>query len=81
MRWKRRKPLTREQIRARIEVLSDIDLFIFVENAMMEAGETLGTGRSLGGMKYSAGLDHTREQLDQALVGVELMGERVSKRN
>lgn len=43
---------------------------------MMTAGEALAAGRSAGGVKYSAGLDHAREQLSQAVVGLEVMLER-----
>ena len=80
MRWRRKKPLTREQIRARLENLSSTDLFIFVESAMMTAGEAMSTGRSVGSTdRYSAGLDHARELLEQAVVGLELMEERASQ--
>jgi hypothetical protein len=62
----------------RIGRLPSSDLFLFVESAIMAAGEAVATGRSLGGDKYSAGLDHAREQLEQAIVGLELMSERAS---
>lgn len=78
MKWKRKKPLTREQMAERIGRLPSSDLFLFVESAIMAAGEAVATGRSLGGDKYSAGLDHAREQLEQAIVGLELMSERAS---
>lgn len=81
MRWKRKKALTREQVAARLERLPGSDLFLFVESAIMAAGEALATGRSVGGDKYSAGLDHAREQLEQAVVGLELMAERSSKQD
>lgn len=78
MRWSRKKTLTPEQIRARLDKLGQADLFIFVESAMMSAGEALSTGRSNGGDKYAAGLDHAREQLEQVVIGLELLSERVS---
>lgn len=76
MRWGRKKAPTPEQVRVRLETLAQGDLFLFVESAMMTAGEALATGRSAGGVKYSAGLDHAREQLGQAVVGLEIMLER-----
>ena len=80
MRWRRKKPLTREQIRARLENLTSTDLFIFVESAMMSAGEAMSTGRSAGSAdRHSAGLDQARELLEQAIVGLELMEDRANQ--
>ena len=76
MRWGRKKPLTPEQIRERLGRLTQGDLFLFVESAMMSAGEAMTAGRLAGGDKYSAGLDQAREHLEQAVIGLELMGER-----
>lgn len=81
MGWLRKKPLTEEQIRERLDRLPDSDLFLFIESAMMAAGEAVSTGRSVGGVKYSAGLDHARDQLIQAVVGLDLMSKRAAKRN
>lgn len=79
MRWRRPKQPTPEQVRARLDRLPDSDLFLYVEAAIMAAGEAVATGRSLGGVKYSAGLDHAREQLEQAVVGLDLMSERAAR--
>ena len=79
MRWGRKKQPTPEEVRARLDRLPDSDLFLFVESAMMAAGEAMSTGRSVGGDKYSAGLDHAREQLAQAVIGLDLMSARASR--
>lgn len=81
MKWGRKKQPTPEEVRARLDRLPDSDLFLFVESAMMAAGEAMSTGRSLGGEKYSAGLDHAREQLAQAVLGLEVMCSRAASRD
>jgi hypothetical protein len=55
-------------------------LFLYVEAAIMAAGEAMSSGRATESrVKYSAGLDHAREQLEQAVVGLELMAERADR--
>lgn len=78
MKWRRKKAPTPEQVRSRLDRLPSSDLFLFVEAAIMSAGEAMATGRSSGGDKYSAGLDHARDLLGQAVVGLDLMSERAS---
>jgi hypothetical protein len=81
MRWGRKKPLTPEQVAERLDRLPNPDLFLFVESAIMAAGEAMSAGRSAGGVKYSAGLDHAREQLEQAVIGLDLMAKRAAQRD
>jgi len=46
----------------------------------MAAGEAMSSGRATENrVKYSAGLDHAREQLEQAVIGLALMEERAER--